>query len=624
MSYRPRPTNQWRHTMQPFQRYVAQPYGQQVQTNPPANCPAPPSVPTPMNGQIAAPYASQGQAPTPTGQCAVPMNTGTPQGVPRAPSRVTSVVSQPWTSGVASSVVHKKGVSFASSPPSMIPTPRPSMTQNSMTSGGSYSLNGTPSMPGTAAPSGTNGTQIPRPLHRAVYQDAVTSWWPPATVADWQHTIDMLAAGGYTCYIMCFLLVQNSNSVGPTDAAQIWTQAFNPNMTAANRAAIVSYAHSRGVSMMVSCGGATVSWTPELNGYAIGKSAMEWAINHQLDGVDFDLENFAPGQIPLQLIADLTQGAYDAWPANQGAGPLITHAPQTPYFGQIGDSSSWAGVSGGYTAIATGAAKSSEGQAVNTYISWYNVQFYNQGSNYYDDPSSFGPLMAQWGVPANQIVVGKPIRLQDAGSGWVNPSVASAPSFIAQLNALEAKGVAYGGIMGWQYDANDPATVNWPNNIFNSSIHASAPNPVAAWRDPRASLSTNLVGSSGPVSPFPINSPPKPGSMQPYRPQPPQTPPANHQQNGPCMDWATLNAYLNSARNPNNALGNSNWSQNAAPAPAASNNLGMVLGVVLFLIILIGAVVLISRSSSSQSTVCCPPSAPSVRHHACDPCGRSC
>jgi len=127
-----------------------------------------------------------------------------------------------------------------------------------------------------------------------------------------------------------------------------------------------------------------------------------------------------------------------------GLNRLISHAPQAPYIGKVGSSRSWVGSLGGYSAVFT-----SSGQ-----IDFLNVQFYNQGNNYYNyetvyqnSGNSF-PDSAVSDYPAplqKNICFGKPLLPADAGNGYNTSS---------QINTIlrQAKSNGYyHGVMFWQF-----------------------------------------------------------------------------------------------------------------------------------------------------------------------------
>ena len=149
-----------------------------------------------------------------------------------------------------------------------------------------------------------------------------------------------------------------------------------------------------------------------------------------------DLENFGPGftatgtDDAVSWVVTATEAARSVL----GPGPLITHAPQAPYFGPVGAAGApyWTGVSGGYTAV----FQRSSG-AIDALL----VQFYNQGGSCYttyaglfrnsasDCPvfpgTSLGEI-ANSGIPAAAIVVVSTRSSAVASSelrGWLTSSL---------------------------------------------------------------------------------------------------------------------------------------------------------------------------------------------------------
>jgi len=222
----------------------------------------------------------------------------------------------------------------------------------------------------------------------------------------------------------------------------------------------------------VSLGGATD--TPfSHDPYTLGQQVGQWALSQALDGVDFDVENLVQGfkggslsdAQTVDWMVKVTQGTYAA----MGNGSVISHAPQAPYFGPIGNSQTWTGSTGGYTSVY---------QKVGNLITFFNVQFYNQGPSCYTDynglfissgascpvfPYTAVMEIAKGGIPLTKIVVGKPVTSADASNGWISGST---------LNSLfKQAGSDIGwnaGVMGWVW--NDASTLtNWIQSIYSGS-----------------------------------------------------------------------------------------------------------------------------------------------------------
>ena len=241
---------------------------------------------------------------------------------------------------------------------------------------------------------------------------------------------------------------------GPVDMAAAWAGA-DPSA----RAAAVAYAHSAGAVVLVSAGGA--SDVPYgIDATAFGASAATFAVTYGLDGLDMDLENVGPA---------LSYGSVDviAWISAASISAravlcpmrLLTHAPQAPYFGAVGDSgpNPWTGTSGGYTAIWDNTGP--------TIIDAFLVQFYNQGSSCYTtqtglfsasvvDCSSFPGTslleIASYGIPVSRIVIGKIVLGSDGSNGWVDAHQLS--TWFAAISSIWSA-----GIMLWQWDATAAA-----------------------------------------------------------------------------------------------------------------------------------------------------------------------
>jgi len=255
---------------------------------------------------------------------------------------------------------------------------------------------------------------------KAIYIDYILDYNDPS------ETVMQAVDDGFNLIILAFYL-----STGPVDMAQAWA-----SQTPATQASTVSYAHGHGARVTVSFGGSTQGGFDKLNANSTGTEVATWAVDHFLDGVDFDLEGFASGfsygtmdtNETVQWIAELTNSARNIL----GEGGIITHAPQAPYFGPVNGASYFAGVTGGYVSVYAHAQS----------ITYFLTQFYNQGPSCYltypgiftnssfDCPIFPGTSVAQiasysYGgvqVPLDKIVVAKPVTPVDAGNGYVDPT----------------------------------------------------------------------------------------------------------------------------------------------------------------------------------------------------------
>jgi chitinase len=252
----------------------------------------------------------------------------------------------------------------------------------------------------------------PRPIIATYIDYRDINWLAPA-----QTLLDAVA-GGSNVVIIAFLL-----ATGPTDFLEGWA-AVDPAIRNNTLATI----HAAGAIVMLSAGGASEEPYARITGKAYGAAAGALCASLGLDGVDFDLENIAPGFnfAPLYgpALVSWMVDASEAARAAIGPARLISHAPQAPYFGPIGEDS-WVGPSGGYTGV-WNATKS---------IDFFNVQFYNQGDCYTSYASLFnssaggdascpfpGTSVAElvaMGIDADAIIVGKPLLVDDADTGYV-------------------------------------------------------------------------------------------------------------------------------------------------------------------------------------------------------------
>jgi len=272
--------------------------------------------------------------------------------------------------------------------------------------------------------------------------------------------------GGYNVVNLAFFTTD-----GPRDMAVEWSR-----LTQAKQQQVMSQVHAGGGLVLISAGGAFDVPYLKMDGKTYGTMAANYAIHNNLDGVDFDLENFQPGfrfqgLNDSQVIAWLTNATVtasqvlrEAHLSGLIAAPHVTHAPQAPYFGKVGSPSAgdnpWTGPSGGYTTIYN---------LVKDHISWFNVQFYNQGTNCYtsynslfmesnvgnscpDFPGTSVKEISKYGVDLNKIVIGKYVCGQGA-NGYI------LPSDMCKFRVQAGKDLDWStGIMIWEWMPGDCST----------------------------------------------------------------------------------------------------------------------------------------------------------------------
>jgi len=270
-----------------------------------------------------------------------------------------------------------------------------------------------------------------------------------------EQTVLAAVTTGFNVVILAFYL----SGSGAADMALAWQ-----GVPAATKQSTMQAVHSRGAVVLVSMGGATDSPYGR-DPSSLGQQVGNWARTNYLDGVDFDLEDLQPGcragsMTAAQTVSWMVTVSSSARSA-VGSNAVITHAPQAPYFGRVGDSASWAGSTGCYTGVYQGA----------TFINFFNAQFYNQGASCYTTyaglfqtacstfPGTAVTQITSYGIPNAKVVVGKPVTSGDASNGWI--AGATLGQWFRQGQSSYSWGAGY---MGWQW--GDQSTLsNWVNSI---------------------------------------------------------------------------------------------------------------------------------------------------------------
>lgn len=287
------------------------------------------------------------------------------------------------------------------------------------------------------------------PPYKVIYIDQPSTWYPYDKMADdFYQIID----AGFNVINLAFIV-----NGQPSDMCIAWNRELaytNEKTNLPYRIEILNYAHQKGCSILASVGGATDNSYAKSPAIDYATQACNYVLNNFLDGIDYDLEFINPGFIApylrtssetIQWLVDLSNYTRDLL----GHYALISHAPQQPYMNTIGQSHTWAGESGGYSAV--------DKQC--TSIDFYNVQCYNQGNDNYNsyqtifvDSGINLPYSAfnQTGIPLNKLVMGKPMRQSDASTGYQSSDVLH--QILADANI---KSNYIGNIMTWQYPYNE-------------------------------------------------------------------------------------------------------------------------------------------------------------------------
>jgi chitinase len=279
-----------------------------------------------------------------------------------------------------------------------------------------------------------------------IYINGLTSWWGNLTIPA------ALAIPGFTKTVLPYNYVCLSFWTYPgsaTDAAGIWSSIgsnMGPNeygtTTSEIQTTLKKNFTNNGVKFMVSAFGSTQNPTSAgVDAIDCANKLAAFVIANQFDGVDIDWEDtpaFNKG-VGEDWLITLTKTLYQLLPP----GSIITHAPQSPYFSP---------------GLYPKNAYLTVDQQVGNMISFYNIQFYNQGVGMYDSAVGLFNVSGGWapkssineiiasGVPSEKVILGKPAMTADANNGWMPAGVLNS-AIIANYpyNGWKA------GIMFWQF-----------------------------------------------------------------------------------------------------------------------------------------------------------------------------
>ncbi|KAF9006140.1 glycoside hydrolase [Cyathus striatus] len=255
---------------------------------------------------------------------------------------------------------------------------------------------------------------------------------------------------GFNVFALSFLLTK-----GAFDKAEEWTQ-----LTSQQRSTIKSQYAAAGIKLIVSVFGSTDA--PTTNGadpINTANTMANFVKQFDLDGIDVDYEDFDAinagdgkaeawlASFTRQLRVQLPQGQF-----------ILTHAPVAPWFspGKFGG--------GAYLTV---------NQQVGSLIDWYNVQFYNQGTNEYTTcsgllhtssntwPKSSLFEIASSGIPLSKLVLGKPATNSDASNGFIPPSDLATCVEEAKNDGWDA------GVMVWEFP---DAAASWIETVRSQAF----------------------------------------------------------------------------------------------------------------------------------------------------------
>ncbi|KAK0238913.1 glycoside hydrolase family 18 protein [Armillaria nabsnona] len=303
----------------------------------------------------------------------------------------------------------------------------------------------------------------PAAPHWVIYSDTGTSTTGPPDVSD----ID-----GFTVFSLSFLLM-----AGAWDKAYEWT-----TLTDDERTDIKSQYAAAGIKLLVSVFGS--SDVPTASRADHIATAILWPLGSlgtvsmaSMSTTRLDFAAFYAGDGKAeQWLANFTTQLRVTLPKDSY---ILTHAPVAPWFSPT----HYGG--GGYLKVH---------EMVGDMIDWYNVQFYNQGTDEYTTCDGLLNMSSEtWngtalfqiadnGVDLSKLVIGKPATASDASNGYMDPGTLATclgtakdqgwgkyfdPIF-AEHDSLSAAERKDGGAMVWQYPHGDESWIttvrenSWP------------------------------------------------------------------------------------------------------------------------------------------------------------------
>ena len=254
----------------------------------------------------------------------------------------------------------------------------------------------------------------------------------------------------YNRFILAFWMTGS----GAVDNAQFWE-----TLDESTRSKTIKEYHDAGIALMVSAFGSTgmcfifecVYWRlmidiPTTNGVdpiSCAQQLAAWVKQYGMDGVDIDYEDMDA----------MNGGKAEAWLITFQKelrsllpGYIISHAPLAPWF-----TSGNTYTNGAYVKVH---------EEVGDGIDWYNIQYYNQGTNAYTtcetlinkcdnswpDTSVMG-IHSHTGMPLNKIVIGKPLDSGAAANGYMDGATLASCVSLARSQGWNA------GVMFWEWKA---------------------------------------------------------------------------------------------------------------------------------------------------------------------------
>ncbi len=262
-------------------------------------------------------------------------------------------------------------------------------------------------------------------------------------------SIQQIAALPYTDFIFAFL-VPSGPTTSPSDLKLKGEGAwYSPNDLRGN----IQTLKNAGKNVLISFGGALGITSDQYKAYCGNVDSLvsdlvgNWITKYGFNGVDIDFEDTSafqssPPYNGVDFLISLTKELAKQLPSEQN---IITHAPQTPYWGTTY-------VDEPYVKI---------WQNVSNSITWINNQFYNNPA--WDGTPELDihwyETIAQTTGP-QKLMLGMPVGPKSAGQGYLPLSVLI-PDVIQPLQ--QKYPTDFGGVMGWELSDDNEGT--WGKEI---------------------------------------------------------------------------------------------------------------------------------------------------------------
>lgn len=277
------------------------------------------------------------------------------------------------------------------------------------------------------------------------------------------------------------LLLAFWESNGPTAASSSWA-----NLPGDKQQSILNDYHSKGIAVMVSAFGAADSVIgKKKDPVKLAQDLAGWVNQHNLDGVDVDLEDFDSLQNNKDYALDWLSKFYTELSNSLGGKP-ISSTPTAWMYGSVFGSADSV-----YCKL---------NKAVGDKISWYNMQLYNGAQGTWNncdntvkhsDNGAFlalGDISGMCGIPMSKLAVGK---LWDKGE-LAHPNTEDQimdPTALGQCLASSGTG----GVMVWSASLG-----SWdkPINYLKDTLGASSQPAPAAPASSAAPAGNNLAAAS--------------------------------------------------------------------------------------------------------------------------------